>query len=169
MAVVRIDTGLFQHPAIIAAGPKAARMWVWGVLWSARERTGGFIPHAAVSALDDEENGPALAHALMQAGLWREVEGGFQIHQDMTDPRAIQWRTHSERLSGKAWRDLREAVFTRDGYTCQYCGASGVPLHCDHIIPLNRGGSNDPTNLTTACESCNMRKHNKRADEWEQM
>jgi len=54
----------------------------------------------------------------------------------------------------------RFEIFKRDGFTCQYCGAHppAVILHCDHIIPVADGGSNDDTNLTTACEKCNLGK-----------
>lgn len=33
----------------------------------------------------------------------------------------------------KAWR---KKVFERDGYTCQSCGARGVKIHADHIMPF---------------------------------
>lgn len=54
----------------------------------------------------------------------------------------------------------RFEVFKRDRFTCQYCGAHppAVILHCDHIIPVAEGGTNDETNLTTACENCNLGK-----------
>lgn len=51
-------------------------------------------------------------------------------------------------------------VFKRDGFACQYCGATppGAALECDHIIPIAQGGGNDPENLITACASCNRGK-----------
>lgn len=74
--------------------------------------------------------------------------------------------TGSNRPPLFVWRELREIVFERDDYTCQYCGVTNARLECDHIIPVSRGGSNELSNLTTACKKCNQSKHNKTPDEW---
>lgn len=52
------------------------------------------------------------------------------------------------------------AIFARDDHTCQYCGAAGpdVELQVDHVVPASKGGGDEPTNLVTACRSCNRRK-----------
>lgn len=34
-----------------------------------------------------------------------------------------------------AYRAWRTAVFQRDDWTCQECGARGVKIHADHIKP----------------------------------
>lgn len=64
------------------------------------------------------------------------------------------------------WARLRSAVFERDGFTCQYCGAVGRRLECDHIIPASKGGYADMRNLTTACRDCNQSKRDTPLDEW---
>lgn len=58
----------------------------------------------------------------------------------------------------------RFEVFKRDKFTCQYCGESApdVILHVDHIDPKSKGGSNNITNLITACASCNLGKSDKK-------
>ena len=55
---------------------------------------------------------------------------------------------------------VRFAVFKRDGFVCQYCGAvpPKVLLEVDHIIPVCEGGGNDEANLITACFDCNRGK-----------
>lgn len=55
---------------------------------------------------------------------------------------------------------LRFAVFKRDLFTCQYCGATppNVVLEIDHIEPVAAGGDDDETNLVTACFDCNRGK-----------
>lgn len=59
---------------------------------------------------------------------------------------------------------LRFAVFKRDGFACQYCGATppGATLEVDHIEPVSDGGTNEETNLVTACFNCNRGKANIR-------
>src|ERR671925_1516102 len=57
-------------------------------------------------------------------------------------------------------------LFARDGYRCQYCHRGQHELRhreCltrDHLLPLSRGGTNDWTNVVTACSPCNTRKGN---------
>jgi hypothetical protein len=57
-------------------------------------------------------------------------------------------------------KKTRFEIFKRDGFVCQYCGAHppSVILHVDHINPVALGGKNDPDNLITACEPCNLGK-----------
>lgn len=58
-------------------------------------------------------------------------------------------------------------LFARDEYRCQYCGRTAGELKAresltrDHVIPLSRGGSNEWTNVVTACSPCNTRKANR--------
>lgn len=55
---------------------------------------------------------------------------------------------------------VRFEVFKRDSFKCQYCGRSApdVVLRADHIEPHSKGGSDDITNLITACFDCNSGK-----------
>lgn len=57
-------------------------------------------------------------------------------------------------------RRLRFEILRRDQHRCRYCGATApdVKLAVDHVIPEVLGGTNDPTNLVTACEPCNSGK-----------
>lgn len=63
----------------------------------------------------------------------------------------------SRKSTGKK---VRFEVFKRDEFVCQYCGAHppAVVLHVDHILPVAEGGTNDITNLITACQPCNAGK-----------
>jgi len=61
---------------------------------------------------------------------------------------------------------LRFEVLRRDGHTCKYCGRSApeVRLTVDHVMPVTLGGSDDPSNLVTACSECNSGKSSVPAD-----
>ena len=61
----------------------------------------------------------------------------------------------------------RFEVFKRDGFTCQYCGATPPKaiLHVDHIVPVAEGGGNEDTNLVTACDRCNLGKGARSLDQ----
>ena len=62
-------------------------------------------------------------------------------------------------------------LFARDRYRCQYCGRTAAELRPresltrDHLIPMSRGGTNDWTNVVTACSPCNTRKGNRMPEE----
>jgi 5-methylcytosine-specific restriction endonuclease McrA len=53
----------------------------------------------------------------------------------------------------------RRAVFARDGWACQYCGASAENL--DHVLPKSRGGLHSWENVVAACRRCNSKKENR--------
>ena len=61
---------------------------------------------------------------------------------------------------GSKWcrREKRLALYLRDGLACVWCGQAvedGAQLTLDHITPHCHGGTNDATNLITACKRCN--------------
>jgi hypothetical protein len=61
--------------------------------------------------------------------------------------------------------DLRRVVKSRAGNLCEYCLALGSysfhPFSIDHIVPVSKGGSDDPDNLAYACQFCNSSKYDK--------
>ena len=52
----------------------------------------------------------------------------------------------------------RFLVFKRDSYTCVLCGASGVRIEVDHVVPVAKGGTDELDNLQTLCFECNRGK-----------
>lgn len=64
-------------------------------------------------------------------------------------------------------RRLRFEILRRDDHACRYCGrrAPDVELTVDHVVPVALGGTDDPTNLATACVDCNSGKASTSPDE----
>ena|SRR5699024_7302284 len=65
---------------------------------------------------------------------------------------------------------VRTLVLDRDE-CCRYCGTTAEvnmrkEFHIDHVVPVSRGGSDDPDNLVVACDFCNRDKHDMTPDEW---
>lgn len=63
----------------------------------------------------------------------------------------VEWR--KEKLK-------RFEVLHRDEFTCRYCGArpGSEFLEVDHLVPRAKHGTDDASNLVTACKTCNARK-----------
>lgn len=61
---------------------------------------------------------------------------------------------------------LRAEVYARDGMVCAYCSDTAGPFEIDHVHPVIRGGTDDPSNLAVACAPCNRSKGAKLVAEW---
>ena len=88
--------------------------------------------------------------------------GDWQLHAErfaMPRPMVIRLTTYV-RVPREAHRRkiTRRAVFARDRWTCQYCGAERASLTVDHVIPRSKGGPTDWDNVVTCCAPCNRRK-----------
>lgn len=62
--------------------------------------------------------------------------------------------------------DVRR-LFAEQNGRCVYCRSElGRSYHVDHIMPIARGGSNDPSNLQLLCRMCNLLKRDKLPEEF---
>lgn len=53
----------------------------------------------------------------------------------------------------------RLSIYKRDQYHCVNCGSRNR-LTIDHILPVDKGGTDDVDNLQTMCHACNQEKGN---------
>ena len=111
------------------------------------------------------------------AGIRRLISEGFSVEQALAAAEAFEQpiartarqernaryyqKIGKHRPRGREWRALRKSVFDRDNWKCVYCGNDVTAPHCDHVIPVTRGGMSDLSNLATACGSCNASKNNR--------
>lgn len=64
----------------------------------------------------------------------------------------------------ESWKRLREMVKRRDKSICYHCGKLDEKGHCDHLIPLSKGGTDSILNLVWSCAKCNRAKGSKILD-----
>jgi 5-methylcytosine-specific restriction endonuclease McrA len=67
------------------------------------------------------------------------------------------------RRDRQAIRFSRVNIYTRDAFTCQYCGErfDTEGLTFDHVLPRSAGGRTSWENIVTACVPCNHAKANR--------
>ena len=77
-------------------------------------------------------------------------------------PAVVRLRRHVGGVR-RAVKFSRSNVFSRDGYSCQYCGLKKTrgELSFDHVVPRMHGGRTGWDNIVTACRPCNLRKRNR--------
>jgi diadenosine tetraphosphate (Ap4A) HIT family hydrolase/5-methylcytosine-specific restriction endonuclease McrA len=70
---------------------------------------------------------------------------------------------HRRASAGYVPGTLRYEVLKRARFRCELCGVSADmrALEVDHIVPRNRGGSDDPDNLQALCYRCNATKRDR--------
>lgn len=70
-------------------------------------------------------------------------------------------------LGTAAWKRTRSETRQRDGGRCVVCGSTRN-LVGGHRIPPERysGSHDDPGNIWTLCQSCNVSQGSMTADEW---
>jgi 5-methylcytosine-specific restriction endonuclease McrA len=91
-------------------------------------------------------------------GEFRSVSEVFQIPSVIRLVYMVSRPRHERRMS-------RYEVFSRDHYTCQYCGRQTKELTLDHVIPRRWGGVHTWENVVSACIPCNRRKGGRSPDE----
>lgn len=142
------------------------------------------IEHIAFALRISDGEAKSVIEDLLDAGLLSLCGGNYTAshwhdeQQKKHDPdlrKSIyeeRRRANNAHLPGlPSWDSMRTAVFVRDYYRCVYCGCdvsaeSGIGIHCDHILPVSKGGTDEMSNLATACAPCNFSKGSKRLAEW---
>jgi len=65
-------------------------------------------------------------------------------------------------LSSSVWDKKRKAVLSRDNYTCQYCGTTGLALDVHHRSGYNLIPNEPLSCLVAICRSCHTEEHDLR-------
>ena len=74
----------------------------------------------------------------------------------------VRGKNAGNRGQGSKWlsKKKRAAIYERDEHRCVWCGST-EELTVDHLEPRSLGGTNDITNLATACMRHNRERGNR--------
>ena len=110
---------------------------------------------------------------------WRERNRKAENAKALERLRADPDKTKATRAAQKAMRKAAIGRFTaedvqvlleRQGYRCAapHCRIDVLhDFHCDHVLPLSRGGTNSSDNIQILCPTCNLTKNDRTMEEWE--
>jgi hypothetical protein len=129
---------------------EAVGLWLLAGSYCAGAKSGRNISFQQLEQIAD--NARVIAERLIEVGIWQRTETGIQF-------------VNNSRLPNHAFQRgrphipfaVRNEVFARDGWTCNWC-ESPDELQIDHIIPWSKGGAHDITNFQTLCRICNRLK-----------
>lgn len=76
----------------------------------------------------------------------------------LTIPTVIRLKYQIKKKYNLQYKVSRVGVYSRDNFTCQYCGKTNVELSLDHVYPKHLGGEHSWENLVTCCKKCNGQK-----------
>ena len=84
----------------------------------------------------------------------RYYETLIQFKDEYLEKRSDAW-SHRKKSSGYISGTIKYEVLKRASFRCELCGISADEkgLEVDHIVPRNKGGSDDTSNLQSLCYS----------------
>ena len=80
-----------------------------------------------------------------------------------------RYYSRKKRQLGVVSPDIIALLFEEQEGLCFYCNRELQDYHLEHKIPISRGGLHDDKNLCLSCPTCNLRKKDKTAEEFQQI
>jgi 5-methylcytosine-specific restriction endonuclease McrA len=130
--------------------------------WRNRRRPPGWLTPSLRSKAEATVKAVRFVSSLLPLCRVKVEVGSFDA-QKMQNPEISGLGYQQGQLEGY---QIKEYLLRKWQHQCVYCGVREVPLQVEHIIPKARGGTDRPSNLTIACEPCNLRKGKQTAAEF---
>lgn len=122
MTWAKVDDKLFSHPKWVATSKAGKALWVSALSWCAGQPTDGVVPAHVLPMLGATR---AAARALVESGLWEEVDGGYSFHdwvEYQPDAASVKARRAAESEGGKRGMHTRWHTKRRTKVPgCQWC------------------------------------------------
>jgi hypothetical protein len=155
MSWAKLDDKFYTHPQVARMDHRmlpAVGLYCMALTWCADQLTDGFIPEHQVERLTGSVRRlkvtvELLVEALVEAGLWEVVEGGYQIHDYLAynlDREAVLAERESARTRMKAVRsgDVHKKFARTSGeQPAKLDGSSSAPI--PGVLTEHRGEGAD--------------------------
>lgn len=89
----KVDDGFHGHPKVLDLSIAAVGLWTLAGSWASKYLTDGHVTHRAIARLGGSSD---LAAELVEAGLWLDVDEGFQF-KDWDEYQPLKDDVESER------------------------------------------------------------------------
>lgn len=116
----KVDDQLFFNAKTVIAGNSAMGLWVRAGSWASANLTDGFVPTHMASAMANPMANPCDHDALVEAGLWTVVDGGYQFHD---------WEDFQPSAAAEKERRKKRAEAGRLGAKARWDGKSDGKSH----------------------------------------
>lgn len=120
----------------------------------------------AIRELKRSKDKVLLLEAIVNYSLDREYPVWLPLHlkrafEPLRPLMDADFRSAADIRASEEYKEWRKAVFERDDYTCQLCGAHGVRLNAHHKKPFATYPElrTETDNGITLCESCHKKVH----------
>jgi len=130
--------------------------------WANRRRPDGWLPPSIRSKTEATIKAVRFVASFLPLSQVNVEIAGFDT-QKMQHPEVAGMAYQQGELFGY---QVREYLLHKWQRKCAYCQSGNIPLQMEHIVPKARGGSDRASNLTLACEPCNVRKGTQTAEEF---
>jgi hypothetical protein len=131
-----LDDRADEHPKLLAVGGEAAWYWACGLCYCRRNfRVPGFIPKQKALILYPVTNVKDIIAVLVEARLWHEVDGGYEVHEygkiygeRQVDAELSRKRSEAGRLGGLRSGRTRRALGSGADEQIRHAARAAVQL-----------------------------------------
>lgn len=123
MSWAKVDDGWWSHPKVLVLSLPARGLWVTALSWSCAHRR-DIVPGSLVAMVGGDD---VMTQELVDVGLWKEVIGGFQIHDwvEYQDRSVSEKRAEAGRKGGLTSRNVKQTPSKTEANAKQNGFASG--------------------------------------------
>lgn len=141
-------------PNTIAVGLLVG-LWTWAIQNAYDGNLSECSPRTIANACQWKKKPETLVQALIKTG-W--LDDDMQLH-DWEEYAVLLIDQEENRKEKTRERVRKHREKKMQGLVCAYCGDRATGY--DHIIPVSKGGTDDPNNLVPCCPDCNREKNNR--------